>query len=148
MQTQIKAQSEKQPKIHETHIRVRYAETDAMGIVHHSNYIIWFEVGRTELMATRGYTYAEFEKKGYYLVVSEVGARYARPARYGEDIILRTYVSEVKTRAVRFEYEILEAESRQSLVTGFTRHILTDHQGRVRKFPPDMMTLLKEAVTS
>ena len=130
---------------HETRIRVRYAETDAMGIVHHSNYIIWFEVGRTELMATRGYTYAEFEKTGYYLVVSEVGARYARPARYGDDIILRTSVSEVKTRAVRFEYEILEAESGQALVTGFTRHILTNHQGRVRKFPPDMMALLKES---
>ena len=128
---------------HETRIKVRYAETDAMGIVHHCNYIIWFEVGRTEWMAARGYSYAEFEQTGYYLVVSEVGARYTQPTRYGDDVILRTYVSEVKSRAVRFEYEVLHADSRERLVTGFTRHILTDHEGHVRKFPAHMIRVLK-----
>lgn len=132
--------------IHETRLSVRYAETDAMGIVHHSNYLVWFEVGRTEWMAARGYTYAEFEQTGYYLVVSEIGVRYVRPARYGHDVILRTSVSEVKSRAIRFEYEVLHADSQERLVTGFTRHITTNHQGHVRKFPAYMIKLLKESI--
>lgn len=128
---------------HESRIRVRYAETDAMGIVHHSSYIIWFEVGRTEWLEAQGYSYAEFEQTGYHLVVTEIGARYKQPVRYGQEIVLRTRPSEVKSRAVRFDYEVLDAASRTPLVTGFSRHILTDHAGNVRKFPDAMWELIK-----
>lgn len=129
---------------HDCRISVRYAETDAMGIVHHANYFIWFEVGRTEWLAARGYSYAQLEQSGYYLVVAEISARYGQPARYGHDIILRTHASSIKSRAIGFDYEVLHAETGSPLVTGHSRHILTDHEGRVRTFPPHVLELIKK----
>jgi acyl-CoA thioester hydrolase len=126
---------------HDSQIRVRYAETDAMGIVHHSSYIVWFEVGRTEWLEARGYSYAEFEKTGFFLVVSEIGVRYLQAARYGDTVLLRTRASEVKSRAIRFEYEVLRADTETVLVKGFSRHILTDHEGNVRTWPESMRHL-------
>lgn len=126
-------------------IAIRYAETDAMGMVHHASYVIWFEVGRTEWLASLGYHYADFERRGFYLVVAEIGARYLRPARYGDPIFIRTWVSEVKSRAARFDYEVRHTESGETLVSGFSRHILTDHQGVVRKWPPDVLALMSSA---
>jgi acyl-CoA thioester hydrolase len=127
---------------HESRIRVRYAETDAMGVVHHSSYIIWFELGRTEWLEARGYSYADFEKSGYYLVVAEVGARYMRPARYGDEVLLQTTASDVRSRTVRFDYEVRNSQGGELLVSGFTRHVLTDHSGAVRKFPDYMWQLI------
>lgn len=128
---------------HDSRISVRYAETDAMGIVHHASYIVWFELARTEWLAARGYSYAEFEQSGYYLVVAEVGSRYLQPARYGHDVIVRATANDVKSRSVRFDYEVRHAESDAMLVTGFTRHILTDHGGVVRKFPAHMLEVIR-----
>lgn len=128
---------------HDSRIAVRYAETDAMGVVHHASYIVWFEVGRTEWLAARGYSYAAFEKSGFFLVVAEIGSRYLQPVRYGDPIILRTTPSEVQSRAIRFEYEIRHEETDTLLATGFTRHILTDHQGTIRRFPAHMMELIQ-----
>ena len=120
---------------HESLIRVRYAETDAMGVVHHSSYIVWFELARTEWLEARGFSYAEFEATGYYLVVTEIGARYLRPARYGHDVIVRAELAEAKSRGLRFDYEVRHGATQEKLMSGFSRHILTDHQGAIRKFP-------------
>ncbi|MGH2544492.1 MAG: acyl-CoA thioesterase, partial [Ardenticatenaceae bacterium] len=127
---------------HESHIAVRYAETDAMGVVHHGSYVVWFEVGRTEWLQSLGYHYSDFEQSGFYLVVAEIGLRYLRPARYGDTVIVRTSATEIKSRAIRFQYDIYRAADQDLLVTGFTRHILTDHEGNIRKFPDYMWRLI------
>jgi acyl-CoA thioester hydrolase len=114
---------------------VRYAETDAMGIVHHASYIVYFEEGRSHYARQRGSDYASFERSGYYLTVAEVGARYLKPAQYGQRITVRCWIAELKSRTVTFEYEIVDAESRETLVTGFSKHICITHDGRVSTLP-------------
>ncbi|MBI3943137.1 MAG: acyl-CoA thioesterase [Chloroflexi bacterium] len=130
--------------ISQSTLRVRYAETDAMGIVHHTAYIIWFEVGRSDWMRQRGSSYADFEASGYLLPVSEVGARYLVPARYDELVIVRTWVAELKSRKLRFNYEIVRERDGTLLVTGFSTHIVTDRSGRVTTFPPDVRQILAQ----
>jgi acyl-CoA thioester hydrolase len=126
----------------ETRLRVRYAETDAMGIVYHANYIVWFEVGRGEFMRQRGGDYREFEGQGLYLPVTEVDARFVAPARYDDVVVVRTSVAEFRSRSVTMCYEVLMQDTGQLLVTGHTKHFCTDREGRVRRFPPDLVHAL------
>jgi acyl-CoA thioester hydrolase len=119
----------------ETTLRVRYAETDAMGIVYHSNYIIWFEVGRGEYLRQKGADYAEFEAAGFYLPVIEVDARFLAPARYQDVVVVRTSVEEFRSRSITLYYEVVMEGTRQLLATGHSRHLCTDREGRVRRFP-------------
>lgn len=128
---------------HESRIAVRYAETDAMGVVHHASYLVWFEVARTDWLEALGYSYAAFEREGFFLIVSEVGLRYRRPTRYGETVAVRVQPSQLKSRAIRFEYEVRNASSGELLVTGFTSHILTDHQGNIRTWPAGVLALIQ-----
>ncbi|MFN8530762.1 MAG: thioesterase family protein [Anaerolineae bacterium] len=121
--------------IAETTLRVRYAETDAQGVVHHSNYIIWFETGRSHYARERGYPYAEFEKTGSMLVVTEVHARYVKPALYDQILVVRTWIEEMKSRSVVFSYEIANSETGDLLVTGTTKHICVDRSGKVVAIP-------------
>ncbi len=88
---------------------VRYAETDAMGIVHHASYIVYFEEGRSNYARQRGSDYASFERSGRYLTVAEVNARYIKPAVYGQLITVRCWIEEMKSRALTFAYEIVDA---------------------------------------
>jgi acyl-CoA thioester hydrolase len=129
-------------RVVETTVRVRYAETDAMGVVYHTNYLIWFEVGRGEYMRQKGGDYAVFEAQGFYLPVSEVDARFMAPARYGDLIIIRTWTEELRSRSLTFAYEVVMQETGQVLVTGRTRHICTDREGRVKVIPKRMKELL------
>ncbi|PJF41645.1 MAG: acyl-CoA thioesterase [Chloroflexi bacterium] len=119
----------------ETHIRVRYAETDAMGIVHHASYIVYFEEGRTNYARQRGHDYATFERSGYYLTVTEVNARYLKPVVYDQQLIVRCWISDMKSRSLVFNYEIVDAETSDQHVTGFSKHICITHEGRVVKLP-------------
>lgn len=105
-----------------------------MGIAHHANYIVWFEVGRGEFMWQQGGSYADLEAQGYFLPVTEVKARYVSPCRYGDMITVRTRVAELRSRQVVFGYEIVNAAG-QSLCTGETIHVCTDREGRVRSLP-------------
>ena len=123
----------------EASLRVRYAETDAMGIVYHTNYIVWFEVGRGEFMRQRGGDYREFERQGLYLPVTEVDARFNAPARYDDLVVVRTSVAEVRSRSVTMYYEVLMQDTGQLLVTGHTKHLCMDREGRVRRFPADLV---------
>jgi YbgC/YbaW family acyl-CoA thioester hydrolase len=93
----------------ESRVRVRYKETDQMGIAHHSNYLVWFEIGRTDLCRQTGIPYDEIERRGYLLVVTEIACRYRTPFRYDEEVVIRTSVGEVASRAMRFEYELYDA---------------------------------------
>jgi acyl-CoA thioester hydrolase len=123
----------------ETTLRVRYAETDAMGIVYHTNYIVWFEVGRGEFMRQRGGDYRQIEEQGLYLPVTEVVARFLSPARYDDLVVVRTSVAEVRSRSVTMYYEVLMQDTGRLLVTGHTKHFCTDEEGRVRRFPRDLI---------
>lgn len=121
----------------ETTLFVRYAETDAMGIVHHASYIVYFEEGRSHYSRARGADYAEFERSGYAFAVSEVHARYHAPAHYGERLTIRCWVEDLKSRSVVFGYEIVNADSGVMHVTGQTRHICIARDGTVATIPAD-----------
>ena len=128
---------------HDCIFDVRYAETDAMGVVHHSRYLPWLEVGRTEWMKAIGSHYTEVERLGFFLVISEVGARYLRPARYGDQVRVSTHLARVRSRQMRFEYEVHRVGDEALLFTGFTEHLLTDKAGTLRRLPPELLALLE-----
>jgi acyl-CoA thioester hydrolase len=119
----------------ETSFHVRYAETDAMGIVHHASYIIYFEEGRSHYARQRGSDYADFERSGYYLTVAEVGARYLRPVRYGARLVVRCWIAAMQSRALTFAYEIVDTGTGDVCVTGHSRHICITHDGQVATLP-------------
>lgn len=119
----------------ETRFRVRFFETDQMGVVHHAAYITWFEEGRSAFTRAIGYPYRRMEAEGLSLAVSEVQARYHRPARYDEIIIVATCLAEFQSRGMTFSYEIRRAAEGELLVSGRTRHIAVDRQGRVVRIP-------------
>ncbi|MFN6963050.1 MAG: acyl-CoA thioesterase [Pyrinomonadaceae bacterium] len=130
---------------HETEIRVRYAETDQMGIVHHSNYLVWFELGRSELCRSRGFSYRDMERKGNaLLVVAESYVRYKSPAYYEDVLTIRTKVSEVRSRSIRFNYELYRPSDAALLAEGETLHLVTDRDKKVRTLPEAYRVLLAE----
>src|SRR6476620_1167860 len=111
---------------HETEIRVRYAETDKMGIVHHSNYLIWFEAARSDLCRARGFSYKEMEERdGALLVVAEGYVRYKSPAFYEDVLTVRVRVGEIRSRSLRFIYEIVRASDGTLIAEGETLHLVT-----------------------
>jgi acyl-CoA thioester hydrolase len=114
----------------ESRVRVRYKETDQMGIAHHSNYLVWFEIGRTDLCRRTGIPYDEIERRGYLLVVTEIACRYRTPFRYDEEVLIRTSVGEVASRAMRFEYELYDASGEELRATGYSSHLWLDKTTR------------------
>ena len=120
----------------ETRFRVRYAETDQMGVVYHANYLVWMEVGRVELCRARGVNYAQMEARdGILLVVVDAHCRYHAPARYDDEVIVKTWIEESRPRMVRFGYEIRVAESDRKVASGDTRHIFCDANMRPCRLP-------------
>lgn len=123
-------------------VSVRYAETDAMGIAHHSNTIIWFEEGRSSLLRCVGYPYSQIEQAGFYLTVAEVMARYVTPARYEDLLIIRTRLGALRSRGIRFDYQIVRARDSLVLAGGYSRHICITHAGQPTRIPEAVMTAL------
>ena len=106
---------------HETMLRVRYAETDKMGIVYYANYLVWFEIGRTDYCRARGFSYRDMEEsEDAFLVVAEAYCRYKAPAYYDDELIVRTHITELRKRSLRFGYEIVRAASGQVVAEGET----------------------------
>jgi acyl-CoA thioester hydrolase len=130
------------PRIVETTFPVRYAETDQMQIVHHANYSVWMEEGRSEFMRQSGGDYAEVERGGHLLAVTGVQVRYLAPAHYGERVIVRTWIEELRSRTLKFGYEIINANSGALLVTGQSEHVCMDRQGRVIRIPERISRLV------
>jgi len=121
---------------HETLLRVRYAETDKMGIVYYANYLVWFEIGRTEFCRARGFSYRDMEEnEDAFLVVAESYCRYKAAAFYDDELLVRTHITEMRKRSLRFGYEIVRAGDGQIIAEGETGHVVTDASGRVRSFP-------------
>jgi acyl-CoA thioester hydrolase len=118
------------------HVRVRYAETDQMAIVYHSNYLIWMEIGRVEYCRTKGLTYRDLEAhEGILLVVAEVNCRYSSPATFDEEVVIRTRIGESNPRLVRFEYEINSCADSRPLASGFTKHVFCNLERKPTKLP-------------
>ncbi len=122
-------------RVRETTFRVRFAETDMMGIVHHASYAVYFEAGRVEFSHQVGASYASLEEQGFSLAVSELQIRYVAAARFDQHITVRTWVDDIRSRSVTFGYEVVDAESHALLATGSTKHICIDHSGQVWRIP-------------
>jgi acyl-CoA thioester hydrolase len=119
---------------HETRLRVRYAETDQMGVVHHANYLIWMEVARVDWCEARGFQYRDMEKEeGVFLAVVETSCRHLRPAHFDDRIRVRSVVEEANSRVAKFAYEIFRDQ--ELLATGFTKHVYVDRQMRRSRLP-------------
>ena len=120
----------------ETRIRVRYAETDQMGVVYYSNYLVWMEVGRVELCEACGFNYRDMERDdGILLAVAEANCRYAAPARFDDEVIVKAWISDAGTRMVTFSYEMRLAEGDRVLATGYTRHVFLTRELRPARLP-------------
>ena len=135
-------------KIHhsESRLRVRYAETDQMRVVYHSNYIIWFEVGRVEFLRSLGFTYRDMESEGYHLPVVEVKCRYKAPAMYDDEILVRTHIATMRGPMLRFAYEILRATDRALLAEGESTHWVVGSDMQPTTFPDKYLTAMKKAM--
>lgn len=118
---------------HDLQIRVRYQETDAMGRVHHANYITYFEMGRTELLRANGYSYRQVEDEGYYLVVADVSVKYLLPAFYDDVLTLRTTITSARGARIEHVYEVYRGL--EQLATGRSIVACVDKAGRVRRLP-------------
>jgi acyl-CoA thioester hydrolase len=129
----------------ETTFRVRYAETDQMRIVHHASYVVWLEEGRSHWMRAHGSSFAQFEKEGFMLAVSDLQARYHQAARYDQLVTVRCWVEKVRSRQIQFNYQVVDAETGGLFVSGYTKHICLDHDGAVANFPEKWLKLLKQA---
>jgi acyl-CoA thioester hydrolase len=120
----------------ETTVRVRYAETDQMGVVYYGNYFTWFEVGRVELCRQLGFEYKKMEiEDDSFIVVAEASCRYKRPARFDDLLTIRTRVTEAQRRTIRFGYEILNSAAGEVIATGETLHVICDRTGRPKSLP-------------
>jgi acyl-CoA thioester hydrolase len=123
-------------EFHDTTVRVRYAETDQMGVVYHANYLIWFEVGRVELMRAMGFEYKTMETEDdCHIVVAEAHCRYEKPAHYDELLRVRARVTEWRKRIVKFSYEIFRDGDNTLLTTGYTTHVICGSNGRPKALP-------------
>lgn len=114
----------------ESRTRVRYKETDQMGIAHHSNYIVWFEIGRTDLCRSTGFSYADIEARGFVLVVTDIACRYLAPFRYDQEVLIRTSVASAGSRIMKFAYDLYDAQGEVLYATGSTSHMWLDRTTR------------------
>lgn len=125
---------------HETEIRVRYQETDAMGIVYYANYFVWLEVARSEYLRARGTTYRHLEAEGYYMMVVSASCRYKASARYDDIVRIESRVSEVKNTSFKFVYKIFRGQT--LLAESESVHVLTNKEGKPARIPHEIKSLL------
>ena len=123
--------------------RVRYAETDRMGISYYANYFIWFEAARTEYFRAIGFIYSEFEKQGIFLPVAEAHARYLAPSSYDDVITVRTVVSQIRQSSLRFEYRVLKNQAAKPIATGYTVHVFSNQNFKPIRIPEALKSKVK-----
>jgi acyl-CoA thioester hydrolase len=135
------------PFVGEARLRVRYAETDQMGVVYHSNYIIWFEVGRVELLRQLGFTYKVMESEDKCrIAVVDVKCRFKSPALYDDEIVIRTHLKNVRESLIHFGYEIVRAADQTLLAEGETTHIVVGEDMQKKVLPEKYLEAFKAAV--
>ncbi len=131
----------------ESRLRVRYAETDQMGVVYHANHFIWFEIGRVELMRQLGFTYRDMERDHEcFIPVVDARCRYKAPARYDDEIIVRTHLKNVRESVIHFGYELLRASDGELLAEGETTHMVIDAKMKAATLPPAFLKTFREAL--
>lgn len=129
--------------VSEARVRVRYAETDQMGVAYYANYFVWFEVGRSQYCNDRGFSYRDMElETGLFLTVADARCRYRSPARYEDELTIKTWMTGLTRRTVRFAYEILRGV--ESVAVGETTHVLSTPEGRPSSFPEKYLLLLRK----
>lgn len=134
------------PTVCETRLRVRYAETDQMGVVYHANHFIWFEVGRVELLRQLGFSYRDMEQNdACFIAVVDARCRYKAPVRYDDEVIVRTQLKNVRESVIHFGYELLRAGDGELLAEGETTHIVTDEKMKARSLPGKYLTVFRDA---
>lgn len=137
-----------EPAVGQTRVRVRYSETDQMGVVYHANYLVWFEVGRVELMRQRGLNYKQLEdEEGCGIAVVEVTARFKAPARYDDELIIETHLLKARGPIVHFGYRIVRAEDEQLLCEGETIHVVVGRDMKRRRIPKKYAEILGAAAS-
>lgn len=124
-------------------VRVRYAETDQMGVAYYGSYVVWFEVGRSAYCRAKGFSYRELEEMGYRLVVVDLRARYKGSAKYDDLIVVRTQLKDLRNRMVTFAYRILKKDSDELIVQGETRHLCLNKRGNPGSMPEKFLNRLK-----
>ena len=131
----------------ETRIRVRYAETDQMGVVYHANHFIWFEVGRVELLRQLGFSYREMEENdGCFIAVVDARCRYKAPVRYDDEVIVRTRFKNVRESVIHFGYELRRATDEELLAEGETTHIVTNSKMKTKALPEKYLNAFRMCV--
>ena len=134
------------PTTVETTLRVRYAETDQMGVVYHSNYFVWFEVGRVELLRQLGFTYKEMEKQDDCVIaVVDARCRYKSPAHYDDELVVRTHLKNIRQSMIHFGYEVLRLADNSVLAEGETTHIVVNSEMQIRPLPQKYLRVFREA---
>jgi acyl-CoA thioester hydrolase len=129
---------------HEARVRVRYAETDQMGVAYHANHLVWMEIGRVEYCRAIGIRYREMEQAdGILLAVIEVQCRYLQPARYDDEVVIATRVAKLGTRAIEFEYELRLADTTCVIASGYTKHLFCDRSLRRVRLPQKYVELFQ-----
>lgn len=131
-------------RIHSVNLRVRYQETDQMGIVYYSNYYVWYEVARTEYFRSLKYPYRVLEKEGVYLVVASSSCQYKKPAYYDDKIVVRSWISSIKNTSFIFEYEVVR--NKDILATGRTVHVFINKKGKPIKVPEKVRVLIERQI--
>ncbi len=125
------------PQRHEVEVEVRYAETDQMGVVHHANYLVWFELARTSFCARAGHPYAEIEARGHLLMVVDAQVHYRRGARYGDRVRVAVWIDRLRSRDLAFAYEVRRGE--ELLARGRTQHVwVRRSDGRPTRMPREL----------
>jgi acyl-CoA thioester hydrolase len=133
--------------VNETKLRVRYAETDQMGVAYHSNHLIWFEVGRVEFLRQMGFSYRDMERvDGLFIAVAEAHCRYRAPVHYDEEVVVRTWLKHVRKSVVVFSYELVRAENGALLAHGETTHVATDASMKTAALPEKYLQAFRDAL--
>lgn len=132
------------PHMSETSFHVRYAETDAMGFVHHAVYLVWFEEGRSAFIREQGWSYAEIERSGYFLVASDLRARYRRAARYDQRVTVRVWLAQIKSRQLTFACEVVDSESNDCFFSASLNLLCLNRAGAITRIPSAWQAWLRE----
>jgi acyl-CoA thioester hydrolase len=136
-------------RISEVTIRVRYAETDQMGVVYHANHFVWFEVGRVEFFRQLGFSYKDMEQQyGCHIAVVDARCRYKAPARYDDEVVVRTQLKNARESMVHFAYELVRASDGVLLAEGETMHVVIDREMKKTPIPEKYMRIFRDVIHS
>lgn len=144
---QVSARGNHGGVVSESRLRVRYAETDQMGVVYHANHFIWFEIGRVDLMRQLGFSYRDLERDhGCFIPVVDARCRYKAPARYDDEIIVRTHLQNVRESVIHFGYELVRVDDNEVLAEGETMHMILDSKMKPSPLPENYLKAFRDAI--